>query len=249
MNRRWLKYGVVIFISGFIIHVLILWLFYNVNQPSFYSSNDKKWAHRGYNLNVEENSLESVELANEHNYQGVEIDVWLYKGKLYVTHDKLLSEDLLTVNDFMLKFPKTKFWLDLKNLSISNVVEVNKQLKILQQTNDQFIVESKNWLPLAILSNNEINTCLWLNPNKSKYYSLYFSKQGLKEIINMSAIALFKYNAVSMPLPNYNQVEVVNRYKHLNIHLWTSLSRSSNDYLNMNAKEEVKIILDDEEMN
>lgn len=87
-------------------------------------------AHRGYNkIKEEENSIKSVNEAIKLNFKGVEIDVFYddIRQDLLCSHDgyndphtelsldELLKIDCLTCSD------KYIFWIDIKNLTISNV--------------------------------------------------------------------------------------------------------------------------------
>ena len=101
---------------------------------------------------------------------------------------------------------------------------------------------------MGALNKEGFNTCLWVASEGKPYFNLFFSKLGLHELFNMYSIAYYDYNAISMPLYRYQNKNVQERFGHLNIHLWTDLSRKDPAYLEMIQHEEIKIILDDEEL-
>lgn len=246
MSKNWIKYSLV---SGFVLlllHLLFTSLFFIIQQESFFNSNNKQWSHRGVGL--PENSIESTKQAIKKNYQGIEIDVWFQNNNLVVSHDRNSSDSLVPLDVFFKTFPTTNFWIDLKNLSLYNVFDVKQKLLELKKKNPNFIVESKNAIPLAILSISKINSCLWLQPLNVPTTQLYFSKNGIKELYSMNMIFLFKFNAISMPLKIYDNPIVINKYKHLNIHLWFDNSIEDAQYKKVAKMEEVKIILDDDEL-
>ena len=158
-------------------------------------------------------AIKSIEIAINKNFMGVEIDIFYDKtiDDFVVSHDSYKNPRLLlSLEDmFKINIPKNfVFWLDLKNLSDSNVYECKKKFKDYRNKyNDiDFFVESisyKNLLKISFLTN--INTSYWINNWKQLLYPQWFTYTSLSyqnydknpelfDLFSKSPINLFTIN-------------------------------------------------------
>ncbi len=105
----------------------------------------KIFAHRGYVINDnKENSIESLDLAFQNRFNGVEFDIWFIENQLIVSHDRPDISQIEKMPKFSqyLKYKnKLEYWIDFKNFD-----ELSKENVILALN---FVKES--------LKNNEID--------------------------------------------------------------------------------------------
>lgn len=233
-NKRFFYIALVFLIAlvSFVVFVEIQ--FNTLEQKPFIQDAQKNWSHRGFaRTEVKENTLEAITLAFQNGYKGVEIDLWYKDGKFYLIHDENYADSLPKLSTVFHRFPDSYFWLDLKNLSYSNHKAISHQLGILKKNKKSYLIESKNGFPLGLLHKKGFQTSFWLT--KGNF---------IRQFIQKSCIVLFKYNGISMPARTYQKKNVRKKYKHLNIHLWDKRPGSQ-----LYQWEEVKIVLDDNELN
>jgi len=93
---------------------------------------------------------------------------------LSVLSDKVLSKNLLIIEDFDFKVPKTKEYVQiLKNLG----VEKEKTMVVLSEKNDSILLASRNLSKNKVISSNEINVYNILDTSK-----LIITESALKNI-------------------------------------------------------------------
>ena len=115
-------------------------------DSSFYSSDDKLWAHRVLNPS------DAKSLSKEFN--GVEIDVF-FNSKLScfeVKHHGQFSELTLSEYYSLTKTINLKYWIDFKNLSKKNAnksIELLNSIFIDENSKNDVIIESKNIVQLS----------------------------------------------------------------------------------------------------
>ena len=151
--------------------------------------NTKIWLHRGGNP---PNSLKGIKEAIVKGVNGIEIDIHYneYKKDFVVIHDrpdfkKLKSYLKLEMVLSSFKANKVSWWLDLKNLNMSNKDNTQQRLKTLENKYNlkgRYFIESNNFLPTMLLSWSKIPTAYWINPHsKSRIFIIrsFFNKLQL----------------------------------------------------------------------
>ena len=95
-------------------------------------------------------------------------------ARFSVLSDKVLSKNLLIIEDFDFKVPKTKEYVQiLKNLG----VEKEKTMVVLSEKNDSILLASRNLSKNKVISSNEINVYNILDTSK-----LIITESALKNI-------------------------------------------------------------------
>jgi hypothetical protein len=208
--------------------------FKKIEQTPFIESSSKNWSHRGYaETEKKENTLASIDRAIQNGYEGVELDLWFKEGKFYLSHDENYADSLPKLKAVFRIFPEAYFWLDLKNLSFSNYEAIANQLEQLKKSKKTYLIESKNAFPLGLLHQKGFYTTYWITNGNS-----------FRQFIKKCWIVYFGYNGISMPAKKYQKEGIRKKYKHLNIHLWDKHPNPK-----IYQWEEVKIVLDDNEVN
>jgi hypothetical protein len=232
-NKRTLFIGLAFFFASVCFVFFIETQFKKGQQIPFIDATTKNWSHRGYAKTEEkENTKTAISLALQNDYKGVEIDIWFKEDLFFVSHEESYEDSLLQLQDVFSTFPDTYFWLDLKNLSLSNYKQIANQLEKLNKNKDTYLIESKNGLPLGLLHKKGFHTTYWVM--NSNFIRHFFEKCW---------IVCFQYNGISMPATNYQKEHFRKKYKHLNIHLWDKQPNQG-----IYHWDEVKIILDDNEL-
>ncbi|NNE55724.1 MAG: glycerophosphodiester phosphodiesterase, partial [Flavobacteriales bacterium] len=146
------------------------------------------WAHRGEHHDFQENSPQAILQASVSGFSGVEIDVFFDNELgLVVSHDEpyeLLDGNVLLLEDVILELPpEFRFWIDLKNLSSSNLKRVrkafNKVFELEAGLLERTFIESGNGPALRRL-NDDFNCIYWVQYNnhglrgKGKLWSIKF---------------------------------------------------------------------------
>lgn len=132
--------------------------------------NEKIWLHRC-------NSIEKYHEKNK-QFSNVEVDI-IYRGNgiFDVTHDADTSF-YLKIDPYLKEIGDNdnKIWLDIKNVSDSNCVEMCASLERLCRKygvdKEQLIIEGGNWKALRIFTENDFYT---------SYYVLFPAPQKLEE--------------------------------------------------------------------
>lgn len=104
----------------------------------------KLFAHRGYlssknNEPIKENSFLSLENAYNNLFRAVEFDIWFFENQLVLNHDKPTKNNFINlpkIDEYFFYKNQINYWLDFKNLNISNCQQVIDLLKISIQKNN-----------------------------------------------------------------------------------------------------------------
>ena len=129
------------------------------------------WAHRGFHRGVSSNSLEAFEKAFKLGVKGIELDAQYDSSldKFVISHDKPYKRHdgkLLFLHEVFERFGQAVYyWVDLKNLSMSNVDPVTDRIKRLlnQHSLQKFVfIESWHKNELSILSRRDLQTIYWI---------------------------------------------------------------------------------------
>lgn len=91
------------------------------------------YAHRGFTNSGKftENSINSLKLAYDFKFAGIEFDIWYLNSKLIICHDKPETEkidSLPQIADFFIYKNNLKYWLDFKNLDLTNIDQILSSL-------------------------------------------------------------------------------------------------------------------------
>jgi len=129
------------------------------------------WAHRGFHQGVVANSMKAFQKAFELGVKGIELDVHYDSSldKFVISHDKPYKRHggkLLFLHVVFERLGKAGFyWLDLKNLSMSNIDAVAVRIKDLLEKHslqDSVFIESWNGDELSLLSKQDLQTVYWI---------------------------------------------------------------------------------------
>jgi glycerophosphoryl diester phosphodiesterase len=104
----------------------------------------KIFAHRGLTNNfIKENSIKALINAADNGFNAIECDIFYYNKKLLLSHDQPDSIGQLDdLEGFLEIFAgQMQYWLDFKNLTIENALEVLPELK---RITDKLHIEQKN---------------------------------------------------------------------------------------------------------
>ncbi len=99
----------------------------------------KYFAHRGFvNKKSPENSLKAFKNAYRNNFRHIEVDIWFFEQKLVLKHNKPKPlEALDSLNELMFLFKnKVRYWLDFKNINLTNSSQILNQLKKIIEENN-----------------------------------------------------------------------------------------------------------------
>lgn len=141
------------------------WSLYNILAPRAVllpgCATPALWAHRGFHVVSQENSVASVSAAVAKGFCGAEIDVqWFNDRGLVVAHDEINENDLLpnalTLAQLLDSLPQAPsyLWLDFKNLDYVNAAAAARHLDSLivrHHFAHRFVVESVSSVPLRML--------------------------------------------------------------------------------------------------
>ncbi|MFT6333129.1 MAG: glycerophosphoryl diester phosphodiesterase, partial [Lentimonas sp.] len=92
----------------------------------------KIFSHRGLSdSKTRENSLDAFKKAFEKGIRALEVDIWCLENELFLTHDHTYKpENLNKLEELFSEFGNDVFyWLDFKNLSPKNTLDVMKKVK------------------------------------------------------------------------------------------------------------------------
>ena len=166
MNKLWF-FPVLIIACVFVVWIASLYIPYT---PDCVRSGSEVWSHRGVHTEAPENSKEAVSKAIEQGFQGVELDVFFdNEAGLVVSHDlpyKKVNGELLLLEDIFGLFGDTiSYWIDLKNLQLSNRKAVKSAFQELTVNNDvlrsKVLIESSKGRHLRYL-NKQFNCIYWV---------------------------------------------------------------------------------------
>lgn len=239
---RKILFGSVILVI--LIRILIFFVDYQFKQlimePSFFNEDTQKfWPHKSYSMKGGQYSIESIQQAKKDGFKGVEIDIQ-YNRKLktfLVAHDQTIIDTLLLEELLDVTKNELLYWFDLKYFEDQDEEEILlcfNRINEKYQLQNRFIIESKVSNKLKFLSEQGLNTCLWIStPNPEERLKFYF--WNLK---NKLAILNGDFNAISMPYDLYKKTDY-QEYNHLIIHTWVG-----NDLLDLDRQK----IVDDENL-
>lgn len=210
---------IIILLVSMLIPVIILiinYKFENLKIKQFYLGEYKVWAHRGYHIDEQENSINSFNKAINKGAKGIELDLW-YDNNIkdfVVSHDypyKLINGKLLTFNELLNNIPNNVFiWLDFKNLSSMSRSDAEisgrhlREILINHNIKDKCIVESQNPINLSIFSNLGMFTCYGIYIIEATNYSNWFKYN--KNLLKLKLSFIFgNISAVSLPFKQYNK--------------------------------------------
>ena len=93
----------------------------------------KLFAHRGFvENNMKQNSILSLKNAVTKGFKAVEFDIWWCDGEFLVKHDKPIDKEkflLPRLQDYLCYKNELEYWIDFKNIDLTNVDEALKKLK------------------------------------------------------------------------------------------------------------------------
>lgn len=205
-------------------------------DSSFYSSDDKLWAHRVLNPS-DANSLSK-------EFNGVEIDVF-FNSKLNcfdVKHHGELSEFTLSEYYDITKKTNLKYWIDFKNLDKKNVnksIELLNSIFIDENSKNDVIVESKNIVQLSKFKNQGFFISYWVESFHfiNSFYSVFEVKENIEAFVP---------DVISMPS---NSVDFyVSKFPNYPIHCWTNGMTKPEDKIKIQEicnLDNVKVVLTD----
>ena len=92
----------------------------------------KLFAHRGFvENNMKQNSISSLKNAVTKGFKAVEFDIWWCDVEFLVKHDKPSDKEkflLPRLQDYLCYKNELEYWLDFKNIDLTNVDEALKKL-------------------------------------------------------------------------------------------------------------------------
>lgn len=76
------------------------------------------WAHRGGSENIyPENSIEAIQGSIRNGVKNIELDVWLYKGKLLLSHEEPISSKYPLLSEALLNIAgQAQIYLEIKHI-------------------------------------------------------------------------------------------------------------------------------------
>lgn len=205
-------------------------------DSSFYSLDDKLWAHRVLNPS-DANSLSK-------EFNGVEIDVF-FNSKLNcfdVKHHGELSEFTLSEYYDITKKTNLKYWIDFKNLDKKNVnqsIELLNSIFIHENSKNDVIVESKNIVQLSKFKNQGFFISYWVESFHfiNSFYSVFEVKENIEAFVP---------DVISMPSTSVDFY--VSKFPNYPIHCWTNEMITTEDKIKIQEicnLDNVKVVLTD----
>jgi hypothetical protein len=222
--------------------VVVLYLvFYNSSiyensVPTFYNNSNKYWAHR----------VLDPQTANDLSvkFNGVELDVFFESDKSLFDvrhHGSFKGTSLI---DYLSKINNNDmyFWIDLKNLNLSNVSSVISRLDIITEeviSKQKIIIESKDIKLLYELKESDYKISYWVPSFKlfKSIYQVYEIRENLEK---------YTPDAISCSFNNVGFYS--NKFPNYSIHCWTNGLDFKDDLSKINKISEinnVRVILVD----
>ena len=189
-------------------------------EKTFYNqSKNKLWKHR-VNTSEEANSYVNV-------FPGIELDVYynLYRDKFYISHDKDYDiDETETLNQYLTSINEPTvyyYWIDFKNLYVTNINSSIKRLKeVLNNHNifDHAIVESTYANRLKKFNDEGFFTSYWVPAHD---YDGTLSDDNKKDIVEIEQnLSECHHNALSTHAAN---IPFFTEYfSNYNLHVWTN---------------------------
>jgi glycerophosphoryl diester phosphodiesterase len=194
-------------------------------QPKFF-------AHRGLvSKNAPENTIASLKNAFENNIKAVEFDIWYFKNELVVSHDQPKNK-ILKLNDYLAVYSnKIEYWLDFKNLNISNCDQALKQVKIITK---QLKIKQNNLNFAPFITN--FDQALEIYKIIKKYFKkakILAVREKLKISDRKKYYQKLQENKIFGLSINYKNIDdkLIKNFKNIEIFAWTVNNRKTADYL------------------
>ena len=205
-------------------------------NSSFYSSDNKLWAHRVLNPS-DANSLSK-------EFNGVEIDVFFNsKSNCFdVKHHGDFSEITLAEYYNLTKKTDLKYWIDFKNLNKKNSnksIELLNSIFIDENSKNDVIIESKNIVQLSKFKDKGFFISYWVE-------SFHFIKSFYSVFEVKKNIEIFSPDVISMPSSSVNFY--VRKFPNYPIHCWTNGMTNPKDKIKIQKicdLDNVKVVLTD----
>ena len=205
-------------------------------DSSFYSSDDKLWAHRVLNPS------DAKSLSKEFN--GIEIDVF-FNSKLNcfdVKHHGEFSEFTLAEYYDLTKKDNLKYWIDFKNLDKKNVnqsIELLNSIFIHENSKNDVIVESKNIVQLSKFKNQGFFISYWVESFHfiNSFYSVFEVKENIEAFVP---------DVISTPSTSVDFY--LSKFPNYPIHCWTNEMITTEDKIKIQEicnLDNVKVVLTD----
>jgi len=147
------------------------------------------WSHRGLGENLQANTIPAFEAARNKGAEGIEIDIF-YDEQLHalvVSHDypyTKYNDTIQRLTDFISRFKdSTYYWLDFKNLTLSNAGKVAGMLNPLLDSfgiRSKVFVESAEAMALGNLARKNIHSLYWVQYNRSNFILKWLKLHYLK---------------------------------------------------------------------
>jgi uncharacterized protein YqfB (UPF0267 family) len=197
------------FIAGFLFIIIPV-----KKAPAITGDSQEVWSHQNNKIEIAQE--------NAKKFQGIEIDL-VYDNRinaLNVRHDIESAVTDINLSDVIQATYSTqcKYWLDIKNLSSTNVEKVLKELELISTTFPSFknrtIIESHQPKELSLLGQNGFYTSYWVPHYEDKVIS-YF-----KFFIRTKPVLLRReFNALSAHKSMLSFLKLF--YPRHNFHIWT----------------------------
>ncbi len=137
--------------------------------------NYELWAHRGFHINYEQNSIGAFSAALKTGFKGIELDVFYDNSlnKFVVQHDtpyRIDTTSLFLENVFERFGDSLRYWIDLKNLNKQNVDNISDRLLSLfvkYKTGNKCYIESAKGYLLQQLAKRNIQCLYWVQFGRS----------------------------------------------------------------------------------
>ena len=202
----------------------------------------KIFAHRGYiDKNLQENSISSLNKAYNYGFDGVEIDLWFIDDKFYITHDQPEAEELSNLallQDFLI-YEDFGYWLDFKNLDISNYKKaincLKSNIKNLNLANIFFVPYIDDYNLCEIIF-KEINKVF---DNNLKIAAIFDDVNKIEDLCKLISNINLKYLSIKSDLVTQQNIE-----KLLDINLMSWTIKDKKEY-NRLRKQNIKIFASD----
>ena len=202
----------------------------------------KIFAHRGYiDENSPENSISSLNKAYNYGFDGVEIDLWFIDDKFYITHDQPEAKELANLallQDFLI-YKDFGYWLDFKNLDISNYKKAINCLKSnIKNLNlaDIFFVPYIDDYNLCEIIFKEVNKVF---DNNLKIAAIFDNINKIENLHRLISNINLKYLSIKSDLVTQQNIK---KLSNINLMAWTIKDQVT---FNLLKQQNIKIFASD----
>jgi|694.fasta_scaffold17712_6 glycerophosphoryl diester phosphodiesterase len=215
MLKLIIRIGLICTVLLFILHFTINYLFaHKLNNQQLHIEFGRSWIHRGLydNKIVYENTIAALDSASQYStIHGIELDIF-YIDSLYdfvVTHDmpNKFGLPILKLSDVLQRYQgKWNYWLDLKNLTDDNKIDINKAMKqCCEKANfanlNLLYIESGEADALGYLASKKWNTLYWIQFNRTEAWRQYLKVMKIK-----TDFIYYNYSAASIGETFFDEV-------------------------------------------